>query len=379
MAEPWSTLVTKWTEAGVIDADTAGRIRAYEGRQTPAATLKWPIVLALAFGALLLGSGALLFVSAHWDTLSPAARFALVLGMVAVFHLAGAATAARFPPLATTLHALGTVSLGAGIALAGQIFNLDEHWPSGVMLWAIGAAAAWLLRRDPAQLGLVATLLPAWLVSEWVDDTRWWAFGATGRVAASFVFLLAIAYFTASSRDRSNPARRVLLWVGGLALLPAAGMVSENFSHLQTFDGNRIVAAVPLVMTIGWIVAIGLPLVVAFWTRRSLPWQLALAALWTLVLVNVPREGDAWWVYAWWGLGSIAFVAWGVVEASSERINLGAVLFASTVLAFYFSEIMNKLDRSASLVGLGLLFLGGGWALERARRQLIHRAKGAAS
>ena len=38
------------------------------------------------------------------------------------------------------------MALGAGIFLVGQIFNLQEHWPGGVMLWAVGAwVAFWLL------------------------------------------------------------------------------------------------------------------------------------------------------------------------------------------------------------------------------------------
>jgi hypothetical protein len=32
---------------------------------------------------------------------------------------------------------------------------------------------------------------------------------------------------------------------------------------------------------------------------------------------------------------------------------------------------MDKLGRSASLIGLGILFLGGGWLLERTRRRLL--------
>jgi hypothetical protein len=44
-----------------------------------------------------------------------------------------------------------------------------------------------------------------------------------------------------------------------------------------------------------------------------------------------------------------------------------------TVAFFYFSSIMDKLGRSASLIGLGVLFLLGGWALERTRRRLIAR------
>jgi len=34
---------------------------------------------------------------------------------------------------------------------------------------------------------------------------------------------------------------------------------------------------------------------------------------------------------------------------------------------------MDRLGRSASLIGLGLLFLGGGWALEQGRRRLVAR------
>jgi hypothetical protein len=72
----------------------------------------------------------------------------------------------------------------------------------------------------------------------------------------------------------------------------------------------------------------------------------------------------------------MGLAAWGVREARSERINVGAAIFALTVLTFYFSQVLDKLGRSASLVGFGLLFLAGGWSLERARRLLVHRVQG---
>ena len=57
-------------------------------------------------------------------------------------------------------------------------------------------------------------------------------------------------------------------------------------------------------------------------------------------------------------------------------MNMGAAIFAATVIAFYFSEVMDKLERSVSLVGLGLLFLAGGWLLERVRRRLVQQTRG---
>jgi uncharacterized membrane protein len=71
------------------------------------------------------------------------------------------------------------------------------------------------------------------------------------------------------------------------------------------------------------------------------------------------------------GLGALGLVAWGFAEKRSERINLGIAGFALMVIVFYFSDVMDKLGRSASLIGMGVLFLLGGWSLERLRRRLV--------
>jgi hypothetical protein len=79
MNSDWSSSLTRWTEAGLIDAEAADRIRAFELSQAGSGRLRWPILIALAFGALMIGGGVLLFVAANWQALSPAQRFALVL------------------------------------------------------------------------------------------------------------------------------------------------------------------------------------------------------------------------------------------------------------------------------------------------------------
>ena len=93
MAAHWERYLERWTKAGLIDSSAADLVRAYETDQEKARGLKWPTVVAIAFGGLLLAAGVLLFVAAHWDTLSPAWRFTLVLAMVAVMHVAGAIAA----------------------------------------------------------------------------------------------------------------------------------------------------------------------------------------------------------------------------------------------------------------------------------------------
>ena len=85
----FESFVNRWQTAGVLDAEAARRIRAYENEQQKPSGLRWQGFVALILGAILLACGVALFVSAHWDKISPGARFAVVLAMVSLFHLGG--------------------------------------------------------------------------------------------------------------------------------------------------------------------------------------------------------------------------------------------------------------------------------------------------
>lgn len=376
MAARWEKDVERWVENDVIDGAIADRIRAFEEKYAAASGLSWPVRIAIAFGGLLLAAGVLLFVAAHWDSLSPTARFSLVLVLVAVFHIAAALTATRFAVLATTLHAVGSVSLGAGIFLAGQIFNLQEHWPSGLMLWAIGAGIGFALLRDWPQAGLIALLAPAWLVGEWIEATRHFAFGE--RPAIHGLLLLAITYLTTRTQDNESAIRKTLVVIGAFGLLPFAAWTGIAMDHTWHRGGLP-----PTMQAIGWTTAFALPLLLAWWSRGpAVRWNIV-AAIWVVVLASTAAPAAQslpmahFWrelgPYLMWTIGSIGLIAWGLHEARKERINLGIAGFALTVIGFYFSTVMDKLGRSTSLIGMGLLFLLGGWLLERARRRLLQR------
>lgn len=370
----------RWQNAGLLDGDTAERIRAYEtaAARTPSVRLRWPILLALALGTLMVGAGTLLFVAAHWDRMGPAARFALVLSKVALFHLGGVWFTVRMPRLAAALHGLGTLALGAGIFLAGQIFNLQEHWPGGILLWAVGAAVAWALRRDWIQGSLLALLAPAWLIGEWLAwlDARNHSGDDVARIALLACFALALAYLTARRDEEDPPLRKALGWIGGLALLPL-GIPLLVFS--ADSDPARLVGEGPVHwMHLATALVVGqmLSLLVAWRLRgRAARWNL-LALVWLLPLALI--QFSEWTAYAWSALGCLGLVAWGLREGRRERLNLGIAGFALTVFVFYFAEVMDKLGRSLGLLGLGLLFLLGGWQLERLRRRLTTRLAGGA-
>jgi len=371
MTRDWEGHLDRWTIAGLLDADCASRIRTWESARSRAQGLGWPIRIALAFGAVLLAAGVLLFVSAHWDELPPAGRMSLLVATVAALHGAGAAVARRFEGLAVALHAVGSVALGGAIALAGQIFNLSEHWPGAVLLWAIGCALAWLLLRHWTQGALCAALFPWWLAGEW--DTHLPAVNPRAMLPMWVgLCALSFAYLSARRSAADGPLRKALMWLGGLALLPAAAILA----CYGKWEGAGGAWGSPDYW-IAWAVALLVPLAVALALNR---WQAvwnAAAIGWTVVLGLIgggPNGSVA--VYCWCAVGAAGLAAWGIREGRAERVNLAFAGLAVTVMAFYFSSVMDKLGRSASLIGMGLLFLGGGWALERTRRGLLaHMSK----
>ncbi len=375
----------RWTEAGLIDAQSATRILVFERGQERRASLRWPVILAMVFGGILFAAGITLFVAAHWIELSPAVRFSLVLLMVGILHVGGTALAERFPVLSTTLHALGTATLGAAIFLSAQIFNLRENWATGILLWALGAAFGYMLLRDWPQAAFLALLLPAWLISEWGIKTEW-HWGSFRPLALGLV-LTALGYLSARIGDQENTPRRTLAWLGGIVVLPCVGVaIALAMDESNYYRYNERAPLTVTMLLVGSTVAVGAPLLLSWLLRGRAIWINMLWALWAYLLVlsagqihsssgGLYRQnpGATLALYALCAVGSVGLVAWGLYEKRKERVNLGVAAFALSVLFFYFDSFMDKLGRSASLLTLGFLCLTGGYVLEVTRRRLMAR------
>jgi hypothetical protein len=248
------------------------------------------------------------------------------------------------------------------------------------MLWAIGAIIGWWLLRDPVQGALSAILAPAWLAGEWhvrVVDVHHRGMS----IEAGFILMTAIVYFGAVHGSHNSGFRRALMWIGGLAFIPS--VIALTFAAEEDartwqwwWSGRHIVPIGIALKTVGWLMAIGLPFAFAWTLRRKDALVHIGSALWIAGLVWIgywlgPDRSPLF--YLWCLVGAIAMIAWGVRESRKERVNLGMASFALTVIAFYFSSVLDKFGRSTALISMGLLFLLGGWALEKTRRRLIAR------
>jgi uncharacterized membrane protein len=375
MSEGWSSALRRWLEAGLVDAATADRIRAFEASQGGVQRQGRLTLIAFSLGALLLAAGILLFVAAHWDRMSPGGRFSLVLALIAALHAGGAVASRSSPGLSATLHAVGTAAFGAGIYLAGQIFHMAEHWPAALMLWSIGAAVGVVLLRQWPQVLWLAVLAPAWLWGEWTAAQPPQAVWRGLTPAAVGMFLLACAYLTAKPAESSERWRRALAWLGAITLIPAAIALAMSNDVDWAMFGEQYPEVTGLPRIVAWSLAIALPLALGWFLRGRAALWLVAALAWALVLMQVSPRPDVGELamYALLALGAAGIVYWGLKDQQRLAINVGVLGFALAVLGFYFSSLYDKLGRALGLIGIGVLFIGGGWLLERARRRLIAR------
>jgi uncharacterized membrane protein len=271
------------------------------------------------------------------------------------------------------------VSCGAAIALVGQIFNMQEHWPAAVMLWAICAAAGWWLLGDEFQQTATLLLVPAWLVCEWGDRAS--VYDGPNVYLGRMIAVIAAVYLTAFLHSRRRVMFGMLFAVGGVALIVTTVILSQGW----VWNGYRHEwGAVPVSLQI-WSYAILLLTLAFAWrldTRSVLPAVAVGATSFALPwLHTVVSSGTAPYIwrhaepmaalYALVAALCVFLAWWGVREGSKAVVNYGIAAFALTVIWFYFSDIMGKLDRSLGLIVLGVLFLAGGWALEKMRRRLV--------
>jgi uncharacterized membrane protein len=378
----FESFLTRWQTAGILDGATARHIRAWESEQKKPAGLRWQVLVVLILGAILLACGVALFVSSHWDKIGPGARFAVVLGMVSFFHLGGSWARKRFRVLSTALHAVGTLSTGAAIYLVGQIFNIEEHWPAAVLMWAIAALAGWILLHDEAQQTLTLLLFPAWLLSEF----SYYAEGHIGEnvYVGRFLITWAVLYVTFFIGSKRRIVQGILLAVGAITSVVGIYLLLDGWTSwgdrtylslgLRTW-GWVFIAVIPLIFAVFKFTKSVIPVAVAICFSIALPWC---QRFWTENYklydgsqFSSVRNDPNLAAHALVAAFAVFIIWWGVRQTSQVLVNLGIVGFAIAVGWFYFSDIMDKFGRSLGLIGLGVLFLAGGWVLEKWRRKLL--------
>jgi uncharacterized membrane protein len=264
----------RWVREGILSTEQAARLRGLYPAPPP--TRPWATLIFCGLGAVIVGLGVILVFAYNWHAMPKLAKLATVFGALAAAHAGGLylfQTKPHYRAMGEALTVGGTMLFGAGIWLVAQIYHINEHFPTGFLIWGLGAfLLAWAL-PSIFQALLALALLTIWAGTEST------AFNAPVHAALPLLLigLLPLAY-----RERS----RVLL----VCLLVAVG-VSLAFISAACSDGALpflvLLAFSVLALGAGWLHE-GAPLF-----PESAPCYRGLGLAAYLVLVYILSFGDA--------------------------------------------------------------------------------------
>lgn len=301
MADPARHL-KEWTEAGLIDPATAGRIREYETRPAPSAAARPGVIEVLLYlGVAVLGVGVFSLVTQNWAELESAARVTVV-GMPA-------------------LVCLGAGALMRGLPSPGTQRAGGSAWFAAVAL-CTGTLASVLYEYEP--LGVDA------------DDER-----ALLLIVGSFALALSLALWAV------NPSSPQLLAMGASLVFfaQALGAWPDDFSVSLAAGTLIAVAAAALVVT-----ELG-----ALHPRESA--RFVFSAIFTIGSIQIAFEGQhmAWELF---GLAAgVVLLGLGVARSTFVYVVVGVVGLFATLVQFIFNNFSEELGAPLALIicGAGLI------------------------
>jgi uncharacterized membrane protein len=155
-----------WVDKAVISDSQADALRALYPVQD---TVSLGRLLLTGIGAIMIGLGVILLFAYNWADMGKFSKLAVIFGTFIAAHALAMITRSRNHTYSESLFALGTMLMGSGIFLVGQIYHMDSHYPNAFLLWAVGALLlAWAL-PSLTQAFMALILIIGWHLVEVVD------------------------------------------------------------------------------------------------------------------------------------------------------------------------------------------------------------------
>ncbi len=354
----------RWIEGGLVSAEQAERIRAFERGRGPDRPVYIYVVAGL--GGLAIATGLVSIVAANWDRfpggVKLGADLALVAGLgwgVVTWERSGPAWARE--TAIVFLHGL----VLASIALIGQVYQLGGRSHEALGAWSLLTA----LLMSRARSGFVAAAWILGLEATWAAWAVWLADkiddAALALGSSYWVPLVCILVGRSRFVQGRRPALARVLSAIGWGEVVLCGLLGTFAFYADTaredWTGAYWAVAVSAVLT-AWI-ALQPP------TDRLAGRALLVGCL---LLVHIPlfvSVGDLGPVAALTFVALWALVAWTAQRTGDASLfNLATAAIGIRILVAYFEAFGSLLDTGLGLVGGGLLTVALVWLWARKRK-----------
>lgn len=157
-----------WVEQRIITREQAAQILHHYGTELPSGerrTFGYYILLSIA--ALFMGLSLLVLVSANWEDIPRSARMLTLIALTVVLNGIGLHYfKVKKIHLSRIWFFIGSLAYGTTIFLIAQIYHIGEHFPDGILYWALGVLPVAFLTESILIMLLLAALSGIWLVLE---------------------------------------------------------------------------------------------------------------------------------------------------------------------------------------------------------------------
>lgn len=200
-----------WTERGLIDQATAGRLLAeYDQRDSAFSLGRVLMVIA----ALLLSGAVLLLIAANWEAIPRIARLVGIVVLIWSAYVAAALLRNRGAPrLSEAVLVAGILLFGGAIALVGQMYHLSGDATQASIVWFAGAVVTAFLFRSRTATAVCGALAFVVAGVEWSEN-----FGVNERLLlwlmpVMSVVVIGLVRFTGAARARHLAYLLMMAWV----------------------------------------------------------------------------------------------------------------------------------------------------------------------
>lgn len=369
--------LAEWHKAGLLTAEVAAKIRAYEGQQT---TRPYLLYAVGGLGALTIVLGLVAIIASNWESIPGGVKLAVDL-LLAAALAAGLVLADRrgVDWLRETLIALYWGYVLASIGLISQVYHLGGATWQALLVWT-GLTFPLVTRsrsQNLATLWVLALHTTYFMALEPLARSRLTSEGlVVGLIGLAPLLCLAVATSGAVTRARPgfHHAFAGFGWFEALAMTSAAtfafydaplrregldgfelaaGLAAALVGFLMLRAGRLVnghrEAVLPLRVLLGLFIVLGYGPILLGAGKQELLGALAFIALWAVA---------AWVAYA---------------THNARALNLATAIIGVRLIAVYFEVFGSLMDTGLGLITGGLLTIGLTYVWARKRSELTRR------
>lgn len=347
-----------WLEKGIITRDQATAICAEYDIDLDSDSRQSGYRLLTTLGYLFIGLAVITLIGANWEQIPRGIRMGGLMMTTGIVHLL-AIRSYRNNESATGLYLLANILFGASIILIAQIYNLGEHMPDAILLWALGSLPIGLLTKNPILTLFSCILGLIWFWVEFGLGYYPWLFPVfivaglwtliTGRTSLS-LFLTVAASITIWVESLINrEARWFEVDNEHLVIAASLAIFAYALSHWLVEQRSAKTSDYGTVLSI-WSLRLGL--LMMFIMSFSEPWHDVLHESWSylpsmVTLYLLLMAGTLW--LAWQSNRLVLFA--GIVALAST-VLVGVINFPAQL-----GEVQLQVVCNLCLIATGILLI----------------------